>query len=70
VGTRHFFFRYRWEGGRERIDVRGGETTAPASEKDLAEGWLGILRVRVIVVILPRLGSGLELEEGAVGREK
>jgi len=45
----------------ERIDVRGGETTARASEKDLAEGWLDILRVRAIVVIVPQLGSGLEL---------
>jgi hypothetical protein len=55
---------------KERTDVRGGETTARTSEKDLAEGWLEILRVRVIVVIVPRLGSGLELEEGAVGREE
>jgi hypothetical protein len=60
-GNMPLFFQSQWEGVMERIDVRGGETTARASEKDLAEGWLDILRVRVIVVIVPQVGSGLEL---------
>jgi hypothetical protein len=61
------------KGGRKRgFDVRGGETAASAGEKDLAQSGLEpeTLWVRVIVAIVPRLGSGLELDEGAVGREE